>query len=72
EIDRTSGFVDEQKAQYVWRGPQDRSARVLLKLEADASALPSGLPAIVLFQRRGTDTVRRDLTVSLTPAGDDV
>ena len=72
EIDRTSGFVDEQEAQYVWRGPQDRSARVLLEIETEATALPSGLPAIVLFERRGTDTVRRDLVDTLTPAGDNV
>lgn len=72
EIDRTSGFVDEQEAQYVWRGPQDRSARVLLTLDADAHGLPSGLPAIVLFERRGTDTVRHDLADTLTPDGDDV
>ncbi|MEM7058750.1 MAG: HlyD family efflux transporter periplasmic adaptor subunit [Pseudomonadota bacterium] len=72
QIDRTTGFVDEQEAQYIWRGPQDRSARVILTLESGSQAIASGLPAIVHFDRRGTDTVRQDLTGRLSPVGDDV
>lgn len=72
QIDRTSGFVDEQQAQYIWRGPQDRSARVILSLETGAQAITSGLPAIVLFDRRSIDTVREDLTERLPLVGDDV
>lgn len=71
-IDRTSGFVDEQEAQYIWRGPQDRSARVILTLEDGAHTIASGLPAIVLFDRRGTNTVREDLADRLPLVGDDV
>ncbi|MEM9140293.1 MAG: HlyD family efflux transporter periplasmic adaptor subunit [Pseudomonadota bacterium] len=71
-IDRTSGFVDEQEAQYIWRGPKDRSARVVLTLEDGAQTIASGLPAIVLFDRRDTDAVRQDLTAGLSAVGDDV
>ncbi|MEO1000822.1 MAG: HlyD family efflux transporter periplasmic adaptor subunit, partial [Pseudomonadota bacterium] len=57
-IDRTSGFVDEQRSQYTWRGPEDRSARVLLELEGAAAELPGGLPAITLFRRRNPSALR--------------
>ena len=52
-VDRTSEFIDEQRAQYVWRGPKDRSARVTLAPvnPVVAERLGSGLPATVLFRR---------------------
>lgn len=59
-VDRTTGFVDEQRAQYTWRGPQDRSARVILRLAglpAEGGGLDAGLPAVVVFDRRSDDGV---------------
>ena len=55
-IDRTSGFVDEQRSQYIWRGPEDRSGRVLITFddEAFADEVASGLPVTVLFRRHST------------------
>ena len=52
-VDRTSEFIDEQRAQYIWRGPKDRSARVTLEPlnPVVADRLGSGLPATVLFRR---------------------
>ena len=63
DIDRTSGFVDEQASQYIWRGPDDRSARVMLQLHADAEkgesldGVEAGTPAVVVFDRRNTREV---------------
>lgn len=59
-IDRTSGYVDEMRSRYEWRGPNDRSALVTLKIsdfdeEAVRQRFAPGLPAIVIFARRGTD-----------------
>jgi multidrug resistance efflux pump len=57
-IDRTSGFVDEQRHRYTWRGPDDRSALVRLRfagLAAEERArFATGLPAVVVFERRST------------------
>ena len=63
EIDRTTGFVDEQRAQYTWRGPQDRSARIVMRIEdaALADELDSGLPATVLFRRREASSIGASL-----------
>lgn len=70
QVDRTSSFVDEQDSQYTWRGPEDRSAKVVLVV--NEPSLISGLPAIVLFNRRGTNVVTEDLTERLGVTGDDV
>ncbi|MEM9369960.1 MAG: HlyD family efflux transporter periplasmic adaptor subunit [Pseudomonadota bacterium] len=73
-IDRTSGFVDEQRSQYTWRGPEDRSARVTLAIDPATSgldALPAGLPAVTLFTRRDA-TVLEDSVISAQPDGSDV
>ena len=64
-IDRTSGFVDEQRSQYTWRGPKDRSARIELRLPADIAKdekLSAGLPAVVVFNRRTTREVVARIT----------
>lgn len=58
-IDRTSGFIDEQTSQYNWRGSEDRSARLTLEFSGVSpdfirSRIPSGLPAIVIFDRQQT------------------
>ena len=77
-IDRTSGFVREQDQRfnpgYSWRGPTDRSAKVLLALEdkrilADRDTYRSGLPAVVVFPQRSTNpliaTIKRKLSMAL-------
>ncbi|MGE3919158.1 MAG: HlyD family secretion protein, partial [Hyphomicrobiaceae bacterium] len=65
-IDRTSGFVDEQKrAQnpgYRWRGPVDRTAKVTLAFSdprkvSDAERYRSGLPVVVIFPQRSTNSI---------------
>jgi len=65
-IDRTSGFVDEQKrAQnpgYRWRGPVDRTAKVTLAFAdparvSDAERYRSGLPVVVIFAQRSTNSI---------------
>ncbi|MEM9044037.1 MAG: HlyD family efflux transporter periplasmic adaptor subunit [Pseudomonadota bacterium] len=73
-IDRTSGFVDEQRSQYTWRGPDDRSARVVLAIDPATSGLdrlPAGLPAVTLFTRRDA-TVLEKSVISVQPDGSDV
>ncbi len=64
-VDRTTGFVDEMDAQYTWRGPNDRSARVTLRIVGlDRNAVrryPPGLPATVVFERRTTSELASDV-----------
>lgn len=61
QIDRTSGFVQEQNTAqipgYRWRGSVDRSAQVLIAFQdtrrvADAQRYRSGLPVVVVFPQR--------------------
>ena len=58
-IDRTTGFIDEQRGRYSWRGPDDRSGRVVLAFAnaAVATDIDAGLPAIVIFDRRSDNGV---------------
>lgn len=65
-IDRTSGFIEEQqRAQgpgYRWRGALDRSAKVTLTFAdpqkvADTERYRSGLPVVVIFPQRTTNSV---------------
>ena len=78
-IDRTSGFVREQEQRhnpgYSWRGPTDRSAKVLLALEdrrvlADRDTYRSGLPVVVVFPQRSTNpllaTIKRKLSMAVS------
>ena len=78
-IDRTSGIVREQEARYnpgySWRGPTDRSAKVLLALEdrrilADRDTYRSGLPVVVVFPQRSTNpllaTIKRKLSTAFS------
>lgn len=69
QIDHMTGFVDKQASRYTWRGPDDRSARVVLAIPDRTRR--SGLPVIVLFGRCGTDTVTRDPADRLPVPGDD-
>ncbi|MEM8792654.1 MAG: HlyD family secretion protein [Pseudomonadota bacterium] len=73
-IDRTSGFVDEQRSQCTWRGPDDQSARVTLAIDSATSgldSLPAGLPAVTLFTRRDA-TVLEESVISSEADGSDV
>ena len=58
-IDRTTGFIDEQRGRYSWRGPDDRSGRVVLAFAEPtvATDIGAGLPAIVIFDRRSDNGV---------------
>ena len=61
-IDRTSGFSDDMKARFTWRGPLDRSAMVTLEfLDREITDEPrsfrSGTPVTVIFQSRSTSEV---------------
>lgn len=67
-IDRTSGFVDEQQSQYVWRGPDDRSARVALTFaaELDPALVPApGTPVIVIFDRRSDEGLMASIATAM-------
>ena len=66
EIDRTSGFVREQADRngpgYIWRGPTDRSAKIVIEFEdpalvADFERYRSGLPVVVVFEARSTNSL---------------
>ena len=65
-IDRTSGFIVEQeqrrKPGYNWRGPTDRSAKVVIAFKnpqaiADFETYRSGLPVVVIFPQRSTNSL---------------
>lgn len=66
KIDRTSGFIQEEnRAQnpgYRWRGPVDRSAKVILDFVdpskvRSADRYRSGLPVVVVFPQRSTNSL---------------
>jgi multidrug resistance efflux pump len=66
EIDRTTGFVQEQYQRqtsgYAWRGATDRSAKVKItfsdpKKVEDAERYRSGLPVVVVFEQRSTNSL---------------
>lgn len=78
KIDRTSGFVREneqrQNPGYGWRGPHDRSAKIEIAFEdpskvADPERYRSGLPVIVVFEQRSTNsllaTIKKKFAVAL-------
>ena len=65
-IDRTSGFVEEQKRaqnpSYRWRGPTDRTAKVTLTFAdpgkvSDPDRFRSGLPVVVILTQRSTNSI---------------
>lgn len=64
KIDRTSGFVAEQRDRqgsgYQWRGANDRSAKITIAFDdaaevADAERYRAGLPVVVVFEQRSTN-----------------
>ncbi len=72
-IDRTSGFVDEQNRRqnpgYRWRGSTDRTAKVTLSFAdsarvSDAERYRSGLPVVVIFAQRSTNSILASLSGS--------
>lgn len=77
-IDRTSGFVKEQDQHetpgYTWRGSSDRSARIAIEFAephmiVDAARYRSGLPVVVIFDKRSTNSLfaefKKRLAVSM-------
>jgi len=65
-VDRTSGFIREQDQRanpgYSWRGPTDRSAKVTIAFAEpekarDYRTYRSGLPVVVVFERRATNSL---------------
>ncbi len=77
QIDRTTGFVEEQKrAQnpgYRWRGPVDRSAKVMIDFAepqrvADQDRYRSGLPVVVIFPQHSTNSMLASLRQRLALA----
>jgi multidrug resistance efflux pump len=77
QIDRTSGFVREQEQRqnpgYAWRGPSDRSAKVTIEFEdpakvADIERYRAGLPVVVVFERRATNSILSGIAKKLAVA----
>ena len=78
EVDRTTGFVREQNERqnpgYAWRGAQDRSAKITIEFEdtskvADFERYRAGLPVVVVFEQRSTNslisTLKKKFAVAL-------
>jgi multidrug resistance efflux pump len=74
-IDRTSGFVAEvgqrQGGDYRWRGSNDRSAKISIEFEdkkkiANSERYRAGLPVVVIFEQRSTNSVIAGLIKTLT------
>jgi multidrug resistance efflux pump len=78
KIDRTTGFVREnderQNPGYGWRGPHDRSAKIDIEFEnpalvSDPERFRAGLPVIVVFEQRSTNsllaTIKKKFAVAL-------
>ena len=78
KIDRTSGFLKEQNERhgpgYGWRGPVDRSAKIEIEFSdpkqvADYDLYRSGLPVVVVFEQRSTNslltTIKKKFAVAL-------
>lgn len=76
-IDRTSGFLREQDQRanpgYTWRAPRDRSAKVTVRfnqpeLVADFEKYRSGLPVVVIFEQRATNSLMSSIAHTLGAA----
>ena len=60
KIDRSSAFLDKNNASYDWKSPTERTALVVLILQANPeiqALLNSGLPAVVIFKKRSTSSM---------------
>jgi multidrug resistance efflux pump len=76
-IERAAGFLDDIESRYTWRQARDngvrqsdldRTARVVLRLAVDdgerlRTVIEPGMPVVVSFARRSTDTVLGDFRV---------
>lgn len=78
DIDRTTGFVreqnDRQSPGYGWRGPHDRSAKIVIEFAdpnqvQDYERYRAGLPVVVVFEQRSTNsllsTLKKKFSISL-------
>ncbi|HPG89466.1 MAG TPA: HlyD family efflux transporter periplasmic adaptor subunit, partial [Hyphomicrobium sp.] len=77
KIDRTSGFIAEQRERqgsgYQWRGANDRSAKITISFEdpqqlADYERYRSGLPVVVVFEQRSTNSIVSALKKKISAA----
>lgn len=75
KIDRTSGFIQEENRAhnpgYRWRGHVDRTAKVTLTFAdpdrvQDADRYRSGLPVVVVFPQRSTNSLVASMRQRLT------
>ncbi len=60
KIDRSSAFLDKNNASYDWQSPTERTALVVLILQANPETqalLNSGLPAVVIFKKRSISSL---------------
>ena len=72
-IDQSSAFLDQKTAQYGWRNAEDRTSTVSLRLADPTSdekvavegKITAGLPAVVIFTRRGTNAALSRAALSL-------
>ncbi|MEQ8823878.1 MAG: HlyD family efflux transporter periplasmic adaptor subunit [Filomicrobium sp.] len=73
-IDRTSGFLREQERRqnpgYTWRGPTDRSAQVTINFDdpntiSNFKKYRSGLPVVVIFEKRTQNSILSSLAQKL-------
>ena len=66
-VDRTSGFIDEMRSKYTWRGKADPSAVVTLEIadaEFKSDRLRPGLPAVVILERNWKRPIKSALAAS--------
>ncbi len=75
KIDRTSAFLREQDQRsnpgYSWRGPRDRTAKVTIRFDdpqlvSDYEKYRSGLPVVVVFEQRSTNSLLTSIAQKLS------
>lgn len=64
KIDRNSAFIDDKASHYVWNEKKGKSAAVSLTIqltEEEQNYVHAGLPAIVIFPKRSTNSIYNQL-----------
>lgn len=74
KIDRTSGFIEEMESRYLWRGPKDRSALIVLSFsgltsEEIRNRYTPGLPAIIIFDKANTSELQSKIKAMVVERG---
>ncbi|MEM7291073.1 MAG: HlyD family efflux transporter periplasmic adaptor subunit, partial [Pseudomonadota bacterium] len=65
KIDRNSAFLDPKASHYTWTDSKGKSAAVSLRLDVrleQMSEVRAGLPVVVVFAKRSTNSVMRQVT----------